>query len=186
MIHLKNLSDKIRGWIPKNTSYPVQGAQKLSTEGYFAKITVVMRLVYGLALIAILFTPFGVYHSVAEPYIVGSLWGYSLPIGYIGLALGIIAILFPKTILTKKTSFGLAMAAIGVVLIGSLFLVPREPFINWINGTNFSSSQIDVDFAAGNAITLLIGLASIIAGLTSRISMHFPKRNQLRCDFCDS
>jgi len=183
MKHKLSIAQRIRGWVPKSTSYPVQDTSKLNGDRYFTKISAVMRMVYGLALIAILFTPFGVYHSRVEPYIAGSLWGYSLPIGYIGLALGIIAILFPKTILARKTSFGLAMVAIGVLLIGSLYLVPREPFINWINGTNFSSSQIDIDFVAGNAITLLIGLASILAGITSRISVHFPKRNQLRCDF---
>ncbi len=96
------LRNRFRGWIPKNTSYPVQGTGKLNTEGYFAKVTMAMRLVYGLALVAILFTPFGVYHSVVEPYVVGSLWGYSLPIGYIGLALGIIAILFSKNDSYKK------------------------------------------------------------------------------------
>jgi len=161
----KTIIGALRGWIPKSTSNPVQRTRKLNTGAYGAKITGVMRIVYGFALMAILFTPFGVYHSRVEPYIVGSLWGYSLPIGYIGLAVGIIAILFPKTILARKTSFGLAMVVIGVLLIGSLYLVPREPFINWINGTNFSSSQIDIDFVAGNAITLVIGLASIIAGI---------------------
>jgi len=63
------------------------------------------------------------------------------------------------------------MVAVGVLLIGSLFLVPREPFINWINGTNFSSSQIDIDYAVGNAVTLFIGMASIIVGIVSRISV---------------
>jgi hypothetical protein len=184
MTNKKETEQQTRGWIPKSMSYPIQGTHKLNADGYFAKITAVMRMVYGLALMAILFTPFGVYHSRVEPYIVGSLWGYSLPIGYIGLAVGIIAILFPKTILARKTSFGIAMVAIGVLLIGSLYLVPREPFINWINGTNFSSSQIDIDFAVGNAITLFIGLFSIITGLTSRISVHFSKKNHLpSCDF---
>ena len=64
------------------------------------------------------------------------------------------------------------MVAIGVLLIGSLYLVPREPFINWINGTNFSSSQIDIDFAVGNAVTLFIGLFSIVAGITAKISAY--------------
>jgi hypothetical protein len=46
------LRNRFRGWIPKNTSYPVQGTGKLNTEGYFAKVTMAMRLVYGLALVA--------------------------------------------------------------------------------------------------------------------------------------
>ena len=172
------LEKRIRGWIPKSTSYPTQNTNKVNVEGYFAKITMAMRLVYGMALVAVLFTPFGVYHSRVEPYIVGSLWGYNLPIGYMGLALGIIAILFPRTILARKSSFGIAMVAIGVLLIGSLYLVPREPFINWINGTNFNSSQIDIDFAVGNAVTLLIGIFGIIAGVATKISIRSLRKTK--------
>jgi hypothetical protein len=128
---------------------------------------------------ALLIMPFGVYHSGVKPYLIGSLWGYNLPIGYIGLALSILAIVFPKTVLARRSSFGIAMVAIGVLLVCSLYLVPREPFINWINGTNFSSSQIDVDFAIGNAATLFIGMFSIIAGIVARISAHPSKERNL-------
>ncbi len=125
---------------------------------------------------ALLIMPFGVYHSRVEPYIVGSLWGYNLPIGYIGLILGMLVILFPRTVLARKSSFGVAMVVIGFSLIGSVYLVPRESLINWINGTNFSGSQIDVDFAIGNAITLFMGLFSIIAGIVARLSVHSLKK----------
>jgi hypothetical protein len=147
----------------------------LNIGSFSDKITIAMRIAYGMALIAVLFTPFGVYHSLVEPYIVGSLWGYNLPIGYIGLTLGVLALVFPKTILAKKSSLGTAMIVTGVLLIGSLYLIPKESFINWINGTNFSGSQIDIDFAIGNAVTLFMGLFSIIAGLTSKISNHFSE-----------
>jgi hypothetical protein len=148
----------------------------LNLGSFSAKITLAMRLAYGMALIAVLFTPFGVYHSRVEPYIVGSLWGYNLPIGYIGLALGMLMLLFPKTILAKKASLGVALVVTGFFLIGSLYLIPKESFINWINGTNFSGSQIDVDFAIGNAITLFMGLFSIIAGIVARLSAHTLKK----------
>jgi hypothetical protein len=128
---------------------------------------------------ALLIMPFGVYHSRVEPYIIGSLWGYNLPIGYIGLILGILVILFPKTALSRKSSLGVAMVTIGLLLIGSL-LIPRESLINWINGTSFSGSQIDIDYAVGNAVTLFIGMTSIIAGIVSRISVNSIRGSKSR------
>jgi hypothetical protein len=168
----KSLENRIRGWIPREPS--VLSSQTVSAFNVLKRLELV-RLAYGVMLGALLIMPFGVYHYRVEPYIIGSLWGYNLPIGYIGLALGILAIAFPKTVLARRSSFGITMVAIGVLLIGLLYLVPREPFINWINGTNFSSSQIDIDFAIGNILTLFMGLFSITAGIISRISIHFGK-----------
>jgi hypothetical protein len=132
-----------------------------------------------LALIAVLFTPFGVYHSRVEPYIVGSLWGYHLPIGYVGLVLGLLVILSSKTILARKYSFGATMVVIGLFLIISVYLFPREYFINLIHGTNFSGVQIDIDYIIGNSVVLFLALFSIIAGLIARIgSLSNAKYNK--------
>ena len=46
-----------------------------------------VRIADSVMLGALLVTPFGVYPSVSEPYITSYLWGYDLPIGYIGLFL---------------------------------------------------------------------------------------------------
>lgn len=172
----KSLENRIRGWIPKEPSVPSQTVSAFNV----LKRLELARLAYGVMLSALLITPFGVYHSRVEPYIIGSLWGYNLPIGYIGLILGIQVILFPRTVFARKPSFGVAMVVIGVLLIGSVYLVPRESFINWINGTNFSGSQIDVDFAIGNAITLFMGMFSVVAGLVARISVHSLKRVKMQ------
>jgi hypothetical protein len=172
----KSLENRIRGWIPREPS--VLSSQTVSAFNVLKRLELV-RLAYGVMLGALLIMPFGVYHSGVKPYLIGSLWGYNLPFGYIGLALGILTIIFPKTVLARRSSFGIAMVAIGVLLVCSLYLVPREPFINWINGTNFSSSQIDVDFAIGNAATLFIGMFSIIAGIVARISAHPSKERNL-------
>src|SRR5665647_295315 len=76
-----------------------------------------LRWVYGLVLAAILFTPFGVYHSLSEPYITGYLWGYNLPIGYVGLASGLLAISYKKIDSLNKVDLGSIMIVIGVFLI---------------------------------------------------------------------
>lgn len=180
-----NVIKKLKNWCPQpkspsQSNVRNQNTVMLNIGSFSAKIAMTMRLAYGMALIAVLFTPFGVYHSRVEPYIVGSLWGYNLPIGYIGLTLGMLALVFPKTILAKKSSLGTAMIITGILLIGSLYLVPKESFINWINGTNFSGSQIDIDFAIGNAVTLFMGMFGIIAGLVARISVYSFKKNNVR------
>ncbi len=163
-----NVLKKLKNWCPQPKSSSQsnlrnQNIAMLNIGNFSDKITIAVRVAYGMALIAVLFTPFGVYHSLVEPYIVGSLWGYNLPIGYIGLILGVLAIVF-QNVLAKKSSLGTAMIVTGVLLIGSLYLIPKESFINWINGTSFSGSQIDIDFAIGNAVTLFMGMFSIIAG----------------------
>lgn len=174
----KTIIGALRGWIPKEPA--LRSDQTITFSNHLLKWFQFARLFYGVMLGALLIMPFGVYHSRVEPYIIGSLWGYNLPIGYIGLMLGILVIFFPKTALSRKSSLGVAMVIIGLLLIGSVYLVPRESFINWINGTSFSGSQIDIDYAVGNAVTLFIGMASIIAGIMSRISVNSIRGSKSR------
>ena len=110
-----------------------------------------LRLVYGLMLFAILFTPFGVYHSRSEPYIIGNLWGYNLPIGYIGLASGLLVILYQKIDFLKNMKFGSIMVVIGVFLLLSFLFPSKDFFINLLHGTSFSAGQIDIDYPVGNS-----------------------------------
>src|SRR3989304_9051460 len=71
------------------------------------------RLAYGVMLIAVLFVPFGVYHSMTEPYVAGALWGFLLPVGYIAAASGITVILYPRSTLLKRLGLGYLLMLIG-------------------------------------------------------------------------
>lgn len=133
-----------------------------------------LRLVYGLVLVAILFTPFGVYHSISEPYIIGSLWGYHLPVGYAGLASGIIAILYPKLALVKNLRFGSFMILIGLFLLLSFFFSPKDYFVNLFHRTSFEGGQIDVDYPAGNSIVWGLSILSIATGSVLRTKRIHP------------
>lgn len=132
-----------------------------------------LRLAYGLALIAILFIPFGSYHSFGEPAIYGVLWGYHLPIGYVALVLGVLVIFSPKTILARNYSFGATMVVIGLFLMLSLLLYPKQISINLIHGTNVNA---DIDYPVGNSVTLFLALFSIIVGLTARIGIFIQRQ----------
>jgi branched-subunit amino acid transport protein AzlD len=129
----------------------------------------ILRVVYGLALVAILLFPFGVYHSRSEPYIIGYLWGYYLPIGYLGLVSGLFVFSYHKISFTKKIGFGSLMILIGILLIVSFLLSPKDFFVNLIHGTSFSSGQIDIDYPMGNSLVWVLSLFSIGAGLFLRI-----------------
>ena len=180
-----NILKRLLGWCPQpktptQTNLRKQNVNLFGIYSFFAKVTMALRLLYGLALIAVLFTPFAFYFSRAEPYFMGFLWGYHLPIGYVGLVLGLLVILAPKTILARKYSFGTAMLVTGLVLIISLYLSPPEYFINLIHGTNFSGGAIDVEYPIGYAVTLFVAMFSIIVGLVARISAFTHRRNRTK------
>jgi hypothetical protein len=134
-----------------------------------------LRIAYGVILGALLFTPFGVYHSRVEPYVTGYLWGYHLPVGYVGLLLGILAVLYPRLNMLRSLRFSAFMPIIGLSLFLTFLFSPKDYFINLINGTNFSPAQIDVDFALGNPVVLGLALLSIAFGLVSFIRGWLPK-----------
>jgi len=135
-----------------------------------------LRLTYGFALIAIIFTPFGVYHSISEPYIIGSLWGYHLLVGYVGLVSGILVVLYPKIGFVRNLSFGSLMILIGLFLMLS-FIPPKDYFVNLLHGTTFHPGQIDVDYPAGNSVVLALSILSIAIGFASRIKPVYPTRS---------
>ena len=122
-----------------------------------------LQLVYGVIVAALLLVPFGVYHSRAEPYVTGSLWGYHLPIGYVGLVSGVLAIIHPKSGNLKKIGFGSFMTLIGIFLLLSFIFSPKDYFINLMHGTSFNS--VDVDYPVGNSAVLGLSLLSIVPGL---------------------
>ncbi len=162
----KQLKKHVRGWFPREVSLPDH--QRIKTVDHTMRLQL-FRLVYGIMLGALLVTPFGVYHSTSEPYVTGSLWGYYLPVGYVGLLLGILVILYPRFNILRSVKFGLLMVPIGLSLLTTLILSPNAYFINLFHGTNFSPNQIDVDFILGNSATLALSLLSIGVGLFSFI-----------------
>ncbi|MGD6811015.1 MAG: hypothetical protein ACQCN3_15080 [Candidatus Bathyarchaeia archaeon] len=145
---------------------------------YFVKSTL-LRLVYGVMLAVLIVTPFGVYHSLVEPYVTGALWGYQFPVGYVGLLLGITAILCPVKLRSRR--FSLLLAFSGLILLGTAVFAPKEYFINLFNNTSFSPNQIDIDFSLGNLAVLGLSLTSIFSGIISLVFSHPNKTiNQTR------
>jgi hypothetical protein len=169
---LRYLEKRIRGWLPKELSLPRN--QRTRMVDHFMRFQL-LRLAYGIMLGALLFTPFGVYHSRVEPYIIGYLWGYNLPIGYIGVLLGILTVLYPRLNALRRLRFSSFMPFIGLFLLLSFLFSPKDYFINLIHGTNFSPAEIDVDFAVGNSAVLGLSLLSIAFGLVSFIRGWLPK-----------
>ena len=112
---------------------------------------------------------YGVYHSFSEASVMGILWGYHLPIGYLGFALGLLVMAYPKTRLTKKLSFPSLMIAIGFLLIFTNILMPKEFFINLIHQSNSNPALIDIDYPVGNLLVWVLTLFSIMAGAMLRI-----------------
>ena len=55
-----------------------------------------LRIAYGAVLFAVFFLPFGLYHTMVEPYVSGAVWGFMLPVGYVAAASGIVVIFYPR------------------------------------------------------------------------------------------
>lgn len=172
----KFLLDRIHGWLPKEVALP--SYQRIKIIDHFMRLHF-LRLAYGVILSALLFTPFGVYHSRVEPYITGYLWGYNLPIGYVGVLLGTAAVLYPRLKALRRLRFSSFMPLIGLFLLLAFFFSPKDYFINLIHGTNFSPVQIDVDFAVGNSAVLGLSILSIAFGSVPFIRGWLPKEKNL-------
>ena len=137
-----------------------------------------LRLSGGLLLAAIFFAPFGVYHSVSEPYISGYLWGFNLPVGYVALLTGALVILYPRLTFSKKFSLGSFLMLMGFCLFLSLVFSSQDYFINLINSTSFGFNQIDVDFPIGNSIVWAVSIFSVTLGFVIRSKRPLRKERQ--------
>jgi hypothetical protein len=124
------------------------------------------RLAYGAMLIAVLCLPFGVYHTMTEPYVSGALWGFMLPVGYVAAASGITIILYPRSTLLKRLGFGYLLRVIGVLLLLSLLMFPRELSISLLHGTN----MIDMDYSTFTGAVFWLSLLSIAAGIAIKVT----------------
>jgi hypothetical protein len=135
-----------------------------------------LRLAYGVMLVTVLFVPFGVYHSMTEPYVAGALWGFLLPVGYVAATSGVVVILYPKSTLLKRLGFGYLLMLIGFFMLLSLWAFPKEIFVNLLHGTSFAYGWIDVDYSKGNAAVLILSLASIGAGFAVKARKIFDRQ----------
>lgn len=171
----KRVEQQTRGWLPKENSLPSNNT--INMFNHLNRLQFV-RLAYGIMLGALLVTPFGIYHSISQPYITGYLWGYDLPIGYIGLLLGILIILYPRVSSVRSLRFSSLMPIIGLFLLLTLIFSPNYYFINLQHGTNFSAGQIDIDFQLGNSAVVIFSLLSIALGLASATILQYSKKNK--------
>jgi len=133
---------------------------------------------YGLVLIAVLFVPFGVYHSLAEPYVSGALFGFLLPVGYVAAASGVLLILYPRLTLLKKLGLGYLLILIGLLMLVSLSVFPDELSINLLHGTNFGHGWVDIDYSKGNEAVLILSFIGIGAGFAVKIKQILARQAQ--------
>jgi len=129
----------------------------------------ILRLAYGAVLIAVLFLPFGLYNTMAEPYVSGAVWGFMLPVGYVAAASGVTIILYPRSKLLKRLGFGYLLIAVGVSLLLSLWLYPRELSISLLYGTN----MIDIDYSTFTGAVFWLSLLSAAAGFAIKMKRIF-------------
>ena len=132
-----------------------------------------LRWAYGVMLLAVLFLPFGVYHTMTEPYVSGALWGFMLPVGYVAAASGVAIILYPRSPLLRKLEFGYLLTLIGVFMLLSMLMFPRELSISLLHGTN----MIDMDYSTFNGAVFWLSLLTIGAGIAVTVTKIFARQN---------
>jgi hypothetical protein len=129
----------------------------------------ILRIAYGAVLIAVFFLPFGLYNTMAEPYVSGAVWGFMLPVSYVAAASGVAVIFFPRSKLLRRLGFGYLLIVIGVSLLLSLWLYPRELSISLLHGTN----AIDIDYSPFTGAVFWLSLLSVAAGITIKMTRIF-------------
>ncbi len=135
----------------------------------------ILRLTYGAVLIAVLFIPFGLYNTMAEPYVSGAIWGFMLPVGYVAAASGITMIYYPHSKLLKKFGLSNLLIVVGISVLLSLLLYPRTLSISLLYGTN----MIDIDYSMFTAAVFWLSLLSTTIGFAIRIA-RFMMRSKIQ------
>ena len=126
----------------------------------------ILRLAYGAVLIAVFFLPFGLYNTMAEPYVSGAVWGFMLPIGYVAAASGVAVIFYPRSKLLRRLGFGYLLMVVGVSLLLSLWLYPRELSISLLHGTH----MIDIDYSTFTGAVFWLSLLSVDSGIAIKMT----------------
>ena len=117
-------------------------------------------------LIAVLFLPFGVYHTMTEPYASGAVWGFMLPVGYVAAASGVAVIFYPRSKLLRRLGFGYLLMLVGVSLLLSLWLYPKVLSISLLHGTN----MIDTDRSTFTGAVFWLSLLSVVVGIAIKMT----------------
>ena len=139
------------------------GAYRICFIGWMVMALRILRLAYGAMLIAVLFLPFGLYNTMAEPYVSGVVWGFMIPVGYVAAASGAVVILYPRWKLLRRLGFGYLLMAVGVCLLLSLWLYPRELSVSLLHGTN----MIDLDYSTFTGAVFWLSLLTVAAGIAA-------------------
>jgi hypothetical protein len=103
---------------------------------------------------------------MSEPYVSGALWGFMLPAGYVAAASGVAVIFYPRVKLLNRRGLGYLLVVVGVSLLLSLWLYPRELSISLLYRTN----MIDIDYSTFTGAVFWLSLISVAAGIA--IKMH--------------
>ena len=130
-------------------------------EGWKVMGLQILRLAHGAMLIAVLFLPFGLYNTMAEPYVSGAVWGFMLPVGYVAAASGLAIIFYPRSKLLRRLGLSYLLMVIGVSLLLSLRLYPRSLSISLLHGTN----MIDIDYSAFTGVVFWLSLLTVAVGI---------------------
>jgi hypothetical protein len=89
-----------------------------------------------------------------------------LPAGYVAAASGIAVIFYPRVKLLNKLGLGYLLMVVGVMLLLSLWLYPRELTISLLYGTN----MIDIDYSTFTGLVFWLSLFSVAAGVAIRMT----------------
>src|SRR3989304_5640045 len=108
---------------------------------------------------------------MAEPYVLGALWGFMLPVGYVAAASGVTVILYSRSTLLKRFGFGYLLMVIGVSMLLSLLLFPRELSISLLYGTN----MIDIDYSTFTGAVFWLSLLNLGAGIAIKVTRIFSR-----------
>ena len=132
----------------------------------------ILLLAYGATLFAVFFLPFGLYHTMAEPYVSGIVWGFMLPAGYVAAVSGVAVIFHPRLKLLNKLGLGYLLMVVGVSLLLSLWLYPRELSISLLHGTN----MIDIDYSRFTGAVFWLSLLSVAGGIAIKMTRIKPQQ----------
>lgn len=127
----------------------------------------ILRLAYGAVLIAVLFVPFGVYHT-GFPYVTGVLWGFMLPIGYVSAASGAMMILYSRSDSLKRLGFGNLLLLSGAVMFFALVAFPNELFSELLRVVNLGADWVNVNFPVVSNAVWILSFVSVLAGFVTR------------------
>jgi hypothetical protein len=92
-----------------------------------------------------------------------------LPVGYVAAASGVTVILYPRSKLLMRLGFGYLLIVVGVSLLLSLWLYPRELSISSLYGTN----MVDIDYSTFTGAVFWLSLLSVAAGTAIKMKRIF-------------